>query len=240
MTDHDGRHAPSPRVVAAVVAALLVVAAVVVATVAVAGQQTPPSPPPSAAPRTSSATTASSRGASPSGTTTPARQASARPSGPVLARSKPVSLTVPRLGLRSTTLVHLGLAEDGSIQVPPTGKDSPPSWFTGSPTPGELGPSVILGHVDSAAAGPAVFFRLGAMRPGDSVTVQRADGTDAVFTVDRVEEYAKAKFPTLRVFGNTERAELRLITCGGRFDPRKHSYESNIVVYAHLTGSHPA
>jgi sortase (surface protein transpeptidase) len=136
--------------------------------------------------------------------------------------------------------VHLGLARDGSIQVPPTGKDSPPSWFSGSPTPGELGPSVILGHVDSAAAGPAVFFRLGAMIPGDTATVQRADGRAAVFTVDRVEEYAKAKFPTLRVFGNTDRAELRLVTCGGRFDPRERSYESNIVVYAHLTSSHPA
>jgi sortase (surface protein transpeptidase) len=151
-----------------------------------------------------------------------------------------VALTVPRLGVRSAKLVHLGLAPDGSIAVPPTGSNSPASWFTGSPTPGELGPAVILGHVDSAESGPAIFYRLGAMRPGDTATVRRADGTDAVFTVDTVEEYAKAQFPTLRVFGNTDRAELRLITCGGHFDPRKHIYEDNIVVYAHLTSSHPA
>jgi len=160
--------------------------------------------------------------------------------GPVLGRSLPVSLDVPRIGIRGAGLVQLALARDGSIQVPALGANSPAGWFSGSPTPGQLGPSVILGHVDSAAAGPAVFYRLGTLRPGDIATVTRADHTVAVFRVDSVEEYPKSHFPTLQVFGNTDHAGLRLITCGGTFDPATGSYESNVVAYAHLTSSHPA
>jgi Sortase domain len=238
----DVRRVPPLRIAAAVLAAVLAVAGIAVAVVATADQQTPPSPPHTTAggARYSSSTTPAAAQVRPNTGTagTPTAGASSTVNGPILPRSVPVSLTVPRLHLRAAKLVHLGLAKDGSIAVPPTGKNSPASWFTGSPTPGQLGPAVILGHVDSAKAGPAIFYRIGAMRPGDTVSVRRADGTEAVFTVDRVEEYAKARFPTVRVFGNTTRAELRLITCGGHFDPHKHSYENNIVVYAHLTNSH--
>jgi len=157
--------------------------------------------------------------------------------GQVLPRSVPVSLDVPRLGIRHAILVRLALGKDGSIQVPPVGANSPAGWFRDSPTPGQLGPSVILGHVDSAAAGPAIFYRLGTMAPGDIASVTRADHTVAVFRVDSVEEYAKSAFPTFQVFGNTDHAALRLITCGGTFNPAKASYESNIVVYAHLAST---
>jgi hypothetical protein len=238
----DGRRAPSPRVAAAVVAVVLAVTGIGVAAVATAGQQNPPSPRAAvvggqpSTPWTSRSPTAPSTGSTTGAKPTPTTTVEE----PVLSKSIPAALTVPRIGVHSAKLVHLGLAADGSITVPPTGRNSPASWFTGSPTPGELGPAVILGHVDSAEAGPAIFYRLGAMRPGDTATVRRVDGTDAVFTVDKVEEYTKAEFPTLRVFGNTDRAELRLITCGGHFDPRKHSYEDNIVVFAHLTSAHRA
>jgi sortase (surface protein transpeptidase) len=152
----------------------------------------------------------------------------------------PVSLDVPRIGIHNANLVHLGLGKDGSIQVPPVGANSPAGWFRNSPTPGQLGPSVILGHVDSATAGPAIFYRLGTLRPGDVASITRADHTVAVFRVDSVEEYAKSAFPTLQVFGSTDHAALRLITCGGKFNPAKASYESNVVVYAHLASSHRA
>jgi hypothetical protein len=224
-------------------AALLAVAGTLAVAVATAGQQRAPSP---LAAATGVARTPSHSGNGPDTNTgtrgIPPTSTQPQPTttGPLLARSAPLTLTVPKLGIRSTRLVRLGLAADGSIQVPPTGKNSPAGWFTGSPTPGQLGPAVLLGHVDSAEAGPAIFFRLGALRPGDTATVRRSDGTDAVFTVDRVEEYAKTTFPTLRVFGNTTRAELRLITCGGHFDPHLGSYEDNIVVFARLTSTHPA
>ncbi len=124
------------------------------------------------------------------------------------------------------------------MQVPPLARNSPAGWYRFSPTPGELGPSIILGHVDSARYGPAVFFKLGALRPGDLVSVTRADGRVAVFAVDRVVEYAKAQFPAFEVYGNTDNAALRLITCGGRFNLSARSYEDNIVAYASLISSH--
>lgn len=223
------------RLLAAAVAAALTVASVIVAVVATAGQQDAASPPPSAANSAQeqflSAPT-STRAVSAGTTTRPAVV------GPLLRRSLPVLLDVPRIGVRHARLVQLGLAKDGSIQVPPVGAHSPAGWFRGSPTPGQLGASVILGHVDSVAAGPAIFYRLGALRPGDTVTITRADHTAAVFRVSSVRKYAKSNFPTLRVFGDTDHAALRLITCGGRFNPAKASYEDNIVVFAHLVSSH--
>jgi sortase (surface protein transpeptidase) len=135
-------------------------------------------------------------------------------------------------------LLQLGLNPDRTVQVPPLSADSRAGWYRYSPTPGQLGPSVLLGHVDSAEYGPGVFFKLGALRPGDSVAVDRADHSEAVFRVDRVVSYPKDHFPTLEVYGNTDHAALRLITCGGKFDLSTHNYESNIVAYASLISSH--
>ena len=228
------------RLLAAAVAAALTVAAVAVGVVATAGQQQAPSPSPAAANPSRERTLAPSTSPS-SPESGPSRPTSSGPDfGPILAASTPVSLDVPRIGIRHAPLVQLGQAKDGSIQVPPVGANSPAGWFRNSPTPGQLGASVILGHVDSASAGPSIFYRLGTLRAGDTATVTRADHTVAIFVVDSVEKYAKARFPTLQVFGDTDHAALRLITCGGTFNPSKQSYEDNIVVYAHLTSSHPA
>jgi sortase (surface protein transpeptidase) len=159
--------------------------------------------------------------------------------GPVLPASAPTRIDIPAIGVASG-LVDLGLNADGTVEVPPLAKDSSAGWYHDSPTPGELGPSLLLGHVDSAEYGPAVFFRLGDLRPGDEASVTRTDGTVAVFTIDRVASYPKDSFPTLEVYGNTDRAELRLITCGGDFDASARNYLDNIVVYASLTGSRPS
>jgi hypothetical protein len=141
--------------------------------------------------------------------------------GPHLARSLPVELDVPSIGVHSK-LLYLGLNADGTLQVPPLNdpvKTKEAAWYDQSPTPGQVGPSVIEGHVDSAANGPSVFFRLGAMLPGQKIDVTLADGVVAVFEVDGVRSYSKAQFPTVTVYGNTNRAALRLITCGGDFEP---------------------
>lgn len=135
--------------------------------------------------------------------------------------------------------MKLGLNADGSVQVPPVQSFAPAGWYENSPTPGQLGPSVMLGHVD-AYNGRAVFYRLGEMKSGDQVSVTRSDNTVAVFTVDTVASYPKSNFPQLQVYGNTNRAELRLITCGGTFDKSSGHYLNNIVVYAHLTSERPA
>ena len=94
-----------------------------------------------------------------------------------------------------------------------------------------MGPAVLAGHVDSTA-GPAVFWRLRDLAPGDEVLVDRADGTTARFTVTRVERHPKDAFPTDEVYGPTTGAELRLITCGGEFDRAARSYRDNVVVFA--------
>ena len=142
----------------------------------------------------------------------------------------PVKLTIPSIGVR-TSLIHLGLQANGSLQVP--GSTTVAGWYTGSPRPGSVGGSVIAGHVDSYH-GPAVFYWLRDLKPGDKVYVSRADGTIAVFSVTRVQESPKATFPTSVVYGPAPDAELRLITCGGTFDSTTGHYLSNVIAYATL------
>ena len=139
----------------------------------------------------------------------------------------PVALQIPAIGVR-TRLIRLGLTRQGTLQVP----SSPfvAGWYTGSPRPGEIGSSVIAGHIDSYR-GPAVFYRLRELHPGNRIYVRQADGRLAVFRVTAVHQYPKAHFPTVAVYGPVPDAELHLITCGGVFDYTTHNYLSNIVVY---------
>jgi Sortase domain len=146
--------------------------------------------------------------------------------------ARPVWLAVPAIGVR-TRLVDLGLNRNHTLQVPTS--TTVAGWFTGSPPPGAVGPAVIAGHVDSRT-GPAIFFWLRTLRPGERIYVGRADGTMAVFTVTSVRMYSKDEFPTAAVYGPVPDAELRLITCGGIFDGSLGSYLSNVVVFARLTG----
>ena len=157
--------------------------------------------------------------------------------GPSLARSAPVSLDIPAIGVHSR-LLHLGLNQDGSIQVPSvTTAAGLAAWFKGSVTPGQIGSSVIEGHVDSYQ-GPAVFFRLGELRPGDSIDIRLANGVTAIFRVTGVREYAKDEFPAATIYGPTQNAALRLITCGGAFDAATGHYLGSTVVFASLRSSH--
>jgi sortase (surface protein transpeptidase) len=214
-------------------AVLLVLAGIVVLVVGIRGQNHAPQPSPAAASTQAPASVPAAAGTASASTPAPA------PRGPLLPQSTPTGLSIPAIGVTSS-LVHLGLNQDHTVQVPPLSKDSKAGWYTGSPTPGELGPSLILGHVDSAEYGPGVFFKLGALHQGETVDVTRADSTVAVFRIDRVASFPKDHFPTLEVYGNTDNAQLRLITCGGKFDFSARSYEDNIVVFASLVSSHRA
>ncbi|MEP6559662.1 MAG: class F sortase [Nakamurella sp.] len=162
------------------------------------------------------------------------------PVGPVLSSSPPVALSMPAIGINSP-LIQLGLNSDGSVEVPSLDDpDSKPGWYRNSPVPGTLGPAIILGHVDSRQFGPGVFYDLQKLQAGEPIEVTREDGTVAIFSIDSVQTVQKSDFPTLAVYGNIDHAGLRLITCGGEFDPDAHSYESNIIVFASLTGSRAA
>ncbi len=163
------------------------------------------------------------------------------PTGPIVAPPQssepapvaaPASLTIPLIGVK-TNLITLGLAAGGAMQVPST--VSVAGWYTGSPRPGSIGSSIIVGHVDgkvNATETRGVFFRLNTLKAGDKIFVKRADGTTVEFHVTKVQQYLKDQFPTQDVYGPTPDAELRLITCGGVFDDASGHYLSNIVVYA--------
>lgn len=142
----------------------------------------------------------------------------------------PVRVTIPKMQVRKR-LVGLSILNDGTLAAP---EDfDAPGWYREGVTPGDQGPAVIVGHVDSTD-GPAVFFKLETLKAGDKAYVKRADGTTVTFVVDRVERYAKDNFPTQQVYGPTPGAELRLITCGGAFDNTTLSYDDNVVAYAHM------
>jgi sortase (surface protein transpeptidase) len=159
------------------------------------------------------------------------------------ARSTPISLHIPSIAL-SVPLTTLGLRPDGTVEVPSDFQQA--GWYRLGPAPGEAGSAVILGHVDSYA-GPAVFFRLRSLQPGERIEVPREDGTVAEFAVTAVATYPKEDFPAEDVYGRHGPSSLQLVTCGGEFDPTSRSYSSNVVVYTSLvsvrpitTAEHPA
>jgi sortase (surface protein transpeptidase) len=149
--------------------------------------------------------------------------------GLVLPESEPVTVSIPKIGVRSR-LVDLGLDEKGAMEVP---EPADAGWFSRGAAPGALGPAVIAGHVTWNGA-PAVFHRLGTMRRGDEVRVTRKDGKTAVFTVTRVAQFSKSRFPSRAVYGRIDHAGLRLITCGGTYDAAENRYLDNVVVFAKL------
>jgi len=151
----------------------------------------------------------------------------------VMPASVPVRLLIPAIGVDST-LMDLGLQADQSLEVPPQG--FPAGWYTDAPTPGELGPAIIAGHVDWGGQ-PGVFFDLRDLTSGDEVTITRRDGSTARFQVTHVQRVAKDAFPTEAVYGDIDHAGLRLITCGGAFDRNARSYTDNLIAFAELIDS---
>jgi hypothetical protein len=218
--------------------ALVVVAVgLVLLAVGITSQVQPPQPPravgridtPTASPSTTPA-----GGASPEATQSPSPSPAAAP----LPASPPVRIVIPSISVDSSVR-PIGLAPDGSLAVPQPGPfEDTAAWFSKSPTPGQPGPSIVEGHVDTTR-GPSVFFKLGALRPGAKIVVHRADRVVVTFTVDAVRDYPKSAFPTATVYGaeNLNRPALRLITCSD-FDTATRHHTGNEVVFAHLTATH--
>lgn len=225
------------------VAGVVLAASGAILIVFAATARTPPPPPPSAGSERL-APVVSSVEPDPAPQPAPVEDDSIRPPAyeefddPVaLPSSEPAVIEIPAIGVVSE--VHqVGLTAEHTMEVPAPGPYyDQAAWYKHSVTPGEIGPSVIVGHVDSAANGPSVFFDLGNLRPGDEVLVTRQDGRVATFTVEEVRQFPKDEFPTELVYGDTDHAVLRLITCGGAFDSGERSYRDNIVVFATLVGS---
>lgn len=163
----------------------------------------------------------------PTSSTAPKAPAPA-PAVALMAKSEPVRLRIPAIDVDSK-LMDLGLKKNGTLETPPGA--FPAGWFTGAPTPGELGPAIIVGHVRYQT--PGVFARLTELRPDDQILVKREDGSTAKFRVTRLAHFEKSAFPTKKVYGNIDHAGLRLITCGG-LDADTNVFEENVVVFADL------
>jgi hypothetical protein len=160
--------------------------------------------------------------------TTPTPQAAPEPAVPAVRQPRPVRLTIPGLDV-STRLTRLGLQPDGTVEVP---KDPLlAGWYRPGPPPGARGTAVILGHVDSVD-GPAVFYRLSQLEPGDRVHVLLDDRSSVTYAVHTVRTYPNADFPAQRVYGGQGRRELNLVTCGGAYDSSRGGYQANVVVNA--------
>jgi Sortase domain len=153
-----------------------------------------------------------------------------------MTRSTPVTVEIPAIDVHAQ-IIALGLDAEGGVAVPSLSTPFLVSWFDRGPAPGQAGAAVLLGHVDAAGVGPAVFYRLGDLVPGDQVDVSRRDGRTAVFRVTSVGLYPENAFPASRVYQYTRYPTLRLITCGGQFDWETHLYLDRTIVFATYTGS---
>ncbi|MFG3497797.1 class F sortase [Streptomyces sp. NPDC047928] len=149
------------------------------------------------------------------------------------AKAAPLRVSIPSIDV-SSGLEELGQQKDGTMETPRDPAKA--GWYVPGPTPGAKGPAVIAGHVTWNGR-PSVFHRLSSLKPGAKIEVAREDGRTAEFTVDRVAQYAKNRFPTVEVYKNIDHAGLRLITCGGRYDEAERYYSDNVVVFASLTGT---
>lgn len=217
-------------------------AGVIVVLIALNAQESPPQPSASAYGRVSVAGNGAPRpsvtpSVGPSSSSGPtASDAKPAPTPRVLPASAPTLIDIPAIDVHSDVFA-IGKNPDGTLAVPQPGPDlDKVAWYDGSPTPGQSGPAVLEGHVDTIA-GPSVFYRLGAMQPGDKIAVTRADSSTATFTVNAVRSYAThGQFPTAQIFGSDlAHPTLRLITCSN-FDQATGHYIGNTVVFAHLTG----
>ncbi|MGW7077629.1 class F sortase [Streptomyces sp. NPDC054871] len=148
-----------------------------------------------------------------------------------LEKSRPTGLRIPAAGVDAKSMLDLGVGADDALEVPPVDKAEEPGWWTGGVTPGEKGAAVLVAHYDTAE-GPALMKNVAKVRMGDEIEVPRADGSTATFKVREIEQVDKKNFPTNKVYGATDRPELRLLTCGG---PIKEGHRTdNIILYADL------
>jgi sortase (surface protein transpeptidase) len=161
------------------------------------------------------------------------RQAHQQQAQPVATgRPGPSTLSIPSIGVRAA-IVGVGRKTNGAMQTPDPGQVG---WYRHGPKPGDPGPAVLVGHVDTRTD-PDVFYRLRDLRHGDEILVGRADGTTARFLVGRLEQHPKTALPTSRIWTRANRPLLRLITCAGSFDHATRHYRDNLIVYASPTGS---
>lgn len=148
------------------------------------------------------------------------------------ATAVPTYVEVPDLGI-SSTLIDLHLGPSRELEAPPLDDPGQAGWYADGVRPGDLGPAVIAAHVNAHGT-PGLFVDLHTLSPGALVHVRRADDSVITFRVTNVERFPKAEFPTARVYGDLDHPGLRLITCGGEYDPAERRYLDNWVAFAEM------
>jgi len=145
----------------------------------------------------------------------------------------PVRLDIPAVDV-SASIEHVGRLPNNQIDVPKLPQDV--AWFDESALPGQTGkPAIISGHLDSRN-GPAVFWDLRKVVPGDELVVTYANGARYVFTVESKERYLTDQIPTQKLLGRNPRRMLNLITCDGAWDRGEASYSQRLAVYTRYSG----
>ncbi|KZB86399.1 class F sortase [Amycolatopsis regifaucium] len=166
----------------------------------------------------------------------PAAQAAPSESAPPVVKPfngvRPTNVKIPKIGAESS-LVTVAIGKDGKMSVPSAKNPMQAAWYRLSPVPGDVGPAILLGHVDGNKQ-PGIFYKLKDVNPGDEILVDRSDGKVLKFVVEKKDQVPKDQFPEDAVYGNTDKPQLRVITCGGVFDKEEHSYKDNVIVYANL------
>ena len=233
-TPAGGRHGKPWRAAGAAVVVLLAMAGagMIGASVRTVPPPRPPQPLAQAGPADPATTAPETSGGVDPDTADQAFTGDPAPAG--LSRSTPTTISIPRIGV-AAEIMSLGTNPDGTVQVPPLDQAQRAGWYSPGASPGEVGNAVLVGHLDSAKLGPAVFFDLGTLKPGDTITVDREDGSRVTFAVDEVKSYPKTAFPTELVYGPSDKPSLRVVTCGGVFDQSAGSYLNNIIVFATMT-----
>lgn len=160
--------------------------------------------------------------------------------GKALSYSKPLSIRVPAMDLPATKLMHLGKNPNGTVKVPLGANTNEPAWYKLGVAPGQLGPAIFMGHSVDENNEPSIFFKLSSLRAGDKVYIPREDGKTAIFSITKVKTFPKKQFPTELVYGLTNYAAIRLVTCGGLGDDTKlGEYSQNVIAFGKLTGTQP-
>lgn len=228
-----GRHGASGAVLAS---ASLLAAGAVLLTLGLSRAGPPPQPPPQVSVAAATQAARPLTGSGESAVHRPPARARPGPSlGEFLPASRPTRLDISSIGVASSNFVALRIQHDGTLSVPAEAEQV--GFYQAGPSPGQRGSAVLAAHVDTASGQQGLFYRLGAIRRGELIRVTRADGSTPVFTVDKVQAYAKSAFPTAAVYHSaTTSSQIRLITCGGPL-ASDGSYRDNIVVFAHLSST---
>ena len=144
---------------------------------------------------------------------------------------KPALLVIPKINIKAN-VEDVGLDKHKKIDIPKN--DYNVAWYELGAKPGENGKAVMAGHLDTRFGGAAVFYDLGSLTQGDTITIIDENEKQISFEVTKIEKFKDANFPIGDVFGSAEEPLLNLITCEGTFNKNTQNYSDRLVVFTKM------